>query len=115
MLNCKIISSIILSFCLITFFGCGEDKCEDIPCFNCNETITWTSYGKASLGNFGSDNTAYCLESKCGWHIKRNPQGYTYVPIRVSSCNEAVTLCWSYNTFSFFMSLKGGMAQPQRE
>ena len=108
-------------FLLFAIVGCDwfeEDDDEDnhgFYCPQCNETVTWSSYGNVVIGDFGSDSYGWKLESDCGWKIYEGHRGGYGDTLELYSCGEennpGVIFIWAWQSLHGFHLSQGWTGQ----
>jgi hypothetical protein len=83
------------------------DVCPHFYCPTTFELVTWDKYGKIELDDFGWDECARKLISKCGWHVYGGHNGGSGDTLQVATQNEGVILIWAWNNLEWII-LKAG-------
>jgi len=107
----------VLVFLAFMLFGCRAedeeefgymDKFHGFYCPSCDETVTWNSYGKCVLREFGSDSWGWKLKSDCGWQIHDKHRGGPGDTLELYSCgDEGVIFIWAWQSFRAFKLAEG--------
>jgi len=102
------------------FLGCIESGGGDdggsggFYCPNCNETVTWESYGNAKFYEFGNDDWGWRLNSSCGWRIYDGHEGGYGDTLQLASCNDGVIFVWAWQTFRGLILSEGWKGQTEK-
>jgi hypothetical protein len=91
---------------LSVLLGCDAFNSPTNPRFDCpspQNNISWSSYGRFTLSEAGSDSTARQIVSECGWHVFGGHDGGFGDTLQVAPPGEEVVLVWAFNSFSMFV------------
>lgn len=91
--------------------------CGGAPAFECptsGDDVTWTSYGRFTIGGAGSDSTARDCISKCGWSVFGGNNGGVGNTLQIASPNGGVVFAWANNSFSAFRLTSGWTGKTDR-